>query len=144
MVPRSLLRWSLSYWSNMSHVIISEVSVSSTSASGLISFQRFPWPYQAINKHYTHKWTHNGSFGPLGVPMPIPWLHYSNFHVLLAMYHQGGEITVFVLAASTKLFVVAMSCSILCYVLLKPHLMSMGFIFLCRMCWESLGFCAKI
>ena len=82
----------------------------------------------------------NGSFGPLGVPMPIPWLQYPNFHVLLAMYHQGGEITIFLLSASTNLFVVAMFYSILCYVLLKPHIMSMGFIFLRRMRWESLGF----
>ena len=86
----------------------------------------------------------NGSFGPLGVPMPIPWLQYPNYYVLLAMYHQGGKITCFVLVASTNLFVVAMSCSILCYVFLKPHLMRMGFVFLCRMCWEYLGFFATI
>ena len=82
----------------------------------------------------------NGSFGPLGVPMPIPWLQHPNCHVLVAMYHQGGEMACFVLVASTNLFVVAMSCSIICYVLLKPHQMSMGFIFLRRMRWESLGF----
>ena len=42
----------------------------------------------------------NRSFEPLGVPIPIPWLQYPNFRVCLAMYHQGGEITVFVLVAS--------------------------------------------
>ena len=86
----------------------------------------------------------NGPFGPLGVSMPITWLQYPKCHVLLAMYHQGGEITAFVLVSSKKLFVLAMSCSILFYVLLKPHLMHLGFIFLCRMCWESLGFCETI
>ena len=43
----------------------------------------------------------NGSFEPLVFLIPIPWLQYPNFHVLLAMYHEGGEITGFVLAVST-------------------------------------------
>ena len=46
----------------------------------------------------------NRSFEPLGVPIPIPWLQYPNFHVRLAMYHQGGEIIVFVLVASIIIY----------------------------------------